>query len=191
VIAAVGHTDASYAEAAAGFAAGASLTTHLFNAMSPINHRRPGAVIAAMDSGVAFEIINDGVHVHEAMVRLAARCAAGNLVLVTDAISATGVGDGSYVLGGLPVTVHDGKARGTTTGSLAGSTLTMDEAVRRAVLDVGLPIQTAVAAASAHPARVLGLADECGSIAAGLAADLVHLDDELRVRRVMVAGRWL
>ncbi len=191
VVAAIGHTDASYEQAAAGFAAGATLTTHLFNAMSPVDHRKPGAAIAALDSGVAFELINDGVHVHAAMVGLAARCAGANLVLVTDAISATGMGDGRYVLGGLPVTVRDGRARSTGTGRLAGSTLTMDEALRRTVQEIGLPIEVAAAAAATNPARVLGLAAECGSIAAGLAADLVHLDDQLRVLRVMVAGRWL
>jgi N-acetylglucosamine-6-phosphate deacetylase len=190
VVAAIGHTDASYEQATAGYAAGASLTTHLFNAMSPMNHRKPGAVVAALDSGAAFEIINDGAHVHEAMISLAARGADGALVLITDAISAAGVGDGDYVLGGLPVTVRGGKAR-TATGGLAGSTLTMDVAFRRAVLEVGLSIHEAAAAAATTPARVLGLGQECGSIAAGLAADLVLLDEELQVRRVMVAGHWV
>ena len=191
VVAAVGHTDADYEQAAAGFAAGASLTTHLFNAMSPVNHRKPGAAVAALESGAAFELINDGMHVHEAVISLAVRSGCGSLVLVTDAISATGVGDGEYSLGGLPVTVVDGKAVGTMSGSLAGSTLTMDEAFRRAVVEVGLSIEHASAAASGNPARVLGLADRCGRIAAGLDADLVHLDEEFRLRRVMVGGRWL
>lgn len=191
VVAAVGHTDADYDQAAAGFAAGASLTTHLFNAMSPVNHRKPGAVVAALESGAAFELINDGMHVHEAMISLVVRSGCGSLVLVTDAISATGVGDGEYSLGGLPVTVVDGKAVGTVSGSLAGSTLTMDEAFRRAVVEVGLSIEHASAAASGNPARVLGLADRCGRIAAGLDADLVHLDEEFRLRRVMVGGSWL
>ncbi len=190
VLAAIGHTDADYSQAAAGFAAGAALTTHLFNAMSAIGHREPGAAVAALESTAAFEVINDGVHVHPAMVRLAARHGSHRLVLVTDAMSATGVGDGTYVLGGLPVTVVAGKARSAESGSLAGSTLTMDEAFRRAVRQVGLPIADAVAAASTNPARLLGLADRCGSIAAGLAADLVLLDDDLRVRRVMIAGEW-
>lgn len=191
VLAAIGHTDASYDQASAGYAAGATLTTHLFNAMPPIKHRRPGAAIAALESNSALELINDGVHVHPAMVRLVARQGIDRLVLVTDAMSATGVGDGSYVLGGLPVTVAAGQARSTETGGLAGSTLTMDLAFRRAVLDVGLPIQAAVAGTSTNPARVLGVADQCGALAPGLAADLVLLDDELRVRRVMVAGNWL
>jgi N-acetylglucosamine-6-phosphate deacetylase len=190
VVAAIGHTDASYDQALAGYAAGATLTTHLFNAMPPMRHRQPGAAIAALQSSAALEVINDGEHVHPAMVRLAAQHGLERLLLVTDAMSATGVGDGSYVLGGLPVTVADGQARSTETGGLAGSTLTMDVAFRRAVREVGLPIQAAVAAASTNPARVLGLAGRCGALLPGLAADLVLLDDDLRVRRVMVAGRW-
>ncbi len=190
-VAAIGHTDASYEQAAAGFAAGAGLATHLYNAMPPLDHRRPGASAAALDSPAFLELINDGVHVHPAMIRLAAAHGIRRLVLVTDAISAAGVGDGSYVLGGLPVTVAGGQARGAASGRLAGSTLTMDAAFRRAVLEVGLPIEAAVAAAAGNPARLLGLADRCGAIAAGLDADLVHLDEDLQVRRVMVAGRWL
>jgi N-acetylglucosamine-6-phosphate deacetylase len=191
VVAAIGHTDASYDEAMAGFAAGATLVTHLYNAMPPIRHRAPGAAIAAMESNAYLELVNDGVHVHPAMVRHAAAYGTDRLVLITDAMSATGVGDGSYLLGGLPVTVVDGQARGTETGSLAGSTLTMDSAFRRAVHEVGLPIEAAVAAASTNPARLLGIADRCGSLAAGLAADLVYLDEDLAVRRVMIGGRWL
>jgi len=191
VVAAIGHTDAGYQQAQAGFTAGATLVTHLFNAMPPLDHRRPGAALAALESPAALELINDGVHVHPAMVRLAASRGRDRLVLVTDAMSATGMGDGSYQLGGLPVTVVDGQARASTSGSLAGSTLTLDEAFRRAVHEVGLSIEDAVAAASTNPARVLGLSERCGAIRPGLAADLVWLDEDLQVRRVMVAGRWL
>jgi N-acetylglucosamine-6-phosphate deacetylase len=191
VIASIGHTDAGYEQARAGFVAGATLVTHLFNAMPRLDHRRPGAALAALESSAALELINDGVHVHPAMVRLAAGHGRDRLVLVTDAMSATGVGDGSYVLGGLPVTVVDGQARGSESGSLAGSTLTLDQAFRRAVREVGLSIEDAVAATSTNPARVLGLSERCGALRPGLAADLVLLDDDLRVRRVMVAGRWL
>jgi len=191
VVAAVGHTDASYAQAAAGFAAGASLATHLFNAMGPIGQREPGPAIAALDAGVTVELINDGVHVHDALVRLVARAAPGSLAFVTDAISATGVGDGDYTLGEQTVVVRDGEARLAKGHSLAGSTLTLDVALRRAVREVGLPIGVASAALSANPARVLGLQDETGAIRTGLAADLVVLDDELRVARVMQRGAWI
>ena len=191
VIAAVGHTDATYDQARAGFAAGARLTTHLYNAMPPIRHRAPGAAVAALESADFIEVINDGVHLHPAMIRLAAAGGLDRLVLVTDAMSATGVGDGSYILGGLPVTVSAGQARGTESGSLAGSTLTMDVAFRRAVTEIGLSLPDAVRVASTNPARLLGIEDRCGSLTAGYDADLVHLDADLNVRRVMIAGRWL
>jgi N-acetylglucosamine-6-phosphate deacetylase len=111
--------------------------------------------------------------------------------LITDAISATGVGDGEYTLGEQSVVVRDGAPRLAGGDSLAGSTLTMDEAVRRAVRSVGLPIEVASAAASGNPARVIGLGDTTGAIAAGLRADLVVLDSELAVVRIMRAGTWL
>lgn len=191
VVAAVGHTDATYAEATAGFAAGATLATHLFNAMRAFGHREPGASIAALDAGAHVEMVNDGVHVHDSLVRLAGRNAPRSLVFITDAISATGVGDGEYTLGEQSVVVRGGAARLASSDSLAGSTLTMDEAVRRAVLPVGLPIETASAAASGNPARVLGRADSIGAIAAGLDADLVVLTDGLAVDRVMRRGAWV
>jgi N-acetylglucosamine-6-phosphate deacetylase len=111
-------------------------------------------------------------------------------VLVTDAIDATGVGDGTFVLGGQEVHVHDGEARLASTGSLAGSTLTMDQALRRAVTASGLTIEQASAAASTNPARVLGLDASVGSIAPGRHADLVVLDDDLQVTAVMAGGVW-
>jgi len=125
--------------------------------------------------------------VHPAAVRLIAH---GRVALVTDAIDAAGRGDGRYTLGGQDVVVAEGQARLAGNGALAGSTLTMDAAVRTAVQEVGLPIEAASAAASGEPARVLGLADRCGAIATGLDADLVVLDDDLRVRRVMAQGAW-
>lgn len=192
-VAAVGHTDASYEQARTAFAAGATLATHLFNAMGSMSQRAPGPAVAALDAGVYVELINDGVHVHEALVRLAARVAPSRLALITDAISATGVGDGHYTLGDQAVVVESGRARlaGDDRLRLAGSTLTMDMAVRRAVRSVGLPIESAVAAASTNPARLLGLSDVCGAIAPGLDADLVLMDDALEVQRVMKAGAWI
>jgi N-acetylglucosamine-6-phosphate deacetylase len=187
VVAAIGHTDARYADAAAGFARGATLLTHAYNGMRPLHHREPGPVAAALDAGATCEIINDQVHVHPAAVRLIAH---GRVALVTDAIDAAGRGDGQYHLGGQEVVVSEGQARLAGNGALAGSTLTMDAAVRAAVREVGLPIEAASAAASGEPARVLGLADRCGAIAPGLDADLVLLDADLRVRRVMAQGEW-
>jgi N-acetylglucosamine-6-phosphate deacetylase len=190
-LAAIGHTDATYEQAADAFAAGATLATHLFNAMGSISQRAPGPSIAALDAGVFVELINDGSHVHDALIRLAATAAPTRIALITDAISATGVGDGKYALGGQSVVVEDGRARLDGSDRLAGSTLTMDETLRRAVRSVGLPIELAAAAAATNPARALGLADRFGAIAAGLDADLVLLDDELQVQRVMARGSWL
>jgi N-acetylglucosamine-6-phosphate deacetylase len=188
-IAAVGHTDADYDEARAAFAAGASLVTHLCNGMTPLHHRAPGVVGAALQMQIAAELINDGVHVHPAVVELIARAGAP-IALVTDAIAAAGMPDGPFALGGQDVEVRHGEARLVRGGSLAGSTLTMDVAFRRAVVDSGWPITRASRAASGVPAAVLGMADRCGAIAAGLAADLVVLDDHLRTARVMAAGQW-
>ncbi|HLI58560.1 MAG TPA: N-acetylglucosamine-6-phosphate deacetylase [Solirubrobacteraceae bacterium] len=189
IIAAIGHSDADYEQARAAIRAGARHATHLFNGMGPLHHRSPGLVGAALEAGIPCELINDGRHVHPAVIALVWRmidCP----VLITDAIDATGVGDGTFDLGGLAVHVQDGEARLASTHSLAGSTLTMDEALRRAVLDSEVPIERAAAAAATNPARVLGLEDRLGSIAAGRRADLVVLDDGLRVRRVMAAGAW-
>jgi N-acetylglucosamine-6-phosphate deacetylase len=147
-------------------------------------------VLAALDAGAGCEVVNDGVHVHQAVLRLIADRDPAQLLLITDAISATGIGDGSYELGGQQVTVTNGEARLMSNGSLAGSTLTMDDALRRAMRDSGLPIEVAVAAASSNPARVLGVAGERGAIATGLIADLVHLDADLRPVRIMRNGSW-
>jgi N-acetylglucosamine-6-phosphate deacetylase len=157
--------------------------------MRPLHHREPGLVGAALESGIACELINDGVHVHPAVTALLGR-RPEQLVLVTDAIEAAGVGDGAYMLGGQAVRVQDGQARLASTGSLAGSTLTMAEAVRRAVQVSALPIEVASVAASGNPARVLGLQGRVGAISPGRSADFVVLDDDLQVRAVMAAGSW-
>jgi N-acetylglucosamine-6-phosphate deacetylase len=188
-VAAIGHTDATYAQALDGIAAGATLATHLFNGMRPIHHREPGPVWAALNADLWCEVVNDGVHVDLAIVELVGRVP-GRLVLITDAMDATGMPDGEYDLGGQAVKVLDGEARLAASGVLAGSTLTMDDAVRRAVLECGLTISAASAAASGTPARVIGEHDKAGSIEVGKAADVVALDGDLRVRSVAVAGRW-
>lgn len=188
-VAAIGHTDAGYADARAAIDAGATLATHLFNGMRPLHHREPGVIAAALAADIACELINDGIHVHPVITTLVARVP-DRLVFITDAIAAAGFGDGDYVLGAQQVHVRDGQARLASTGSLAGSTLTMDEAVRRAVTESGLTIAAASVAASGNPARLLGIDDCCGSIRPGRDADLVVLDDDLRIVRVMAAGAW-
>ncbi|MGZ4349067.1 MAG: N-acetylglucosamine-6-phosphate deacetylase [Solirubrobacteraceae bacterium] len=189
VIVAMGHSDATYEQATAAIRSGANHATHLFNAMPSLHHRAPGLVGAALEAGLPCELINDGRHVHPAVIRLVARLISCP-VLVTDAIDATGVGDGTFVLGGQEVRVHEGEARLARTESLAGSTLTMAEALRRAVTDTGLSLEQASAAASGNPARVLGLEASTGSIGPGRRADLVVLDDALQVTAVMANGDW-
>ena len=187
-IVAIGHTDATYEQTMAAFDAGARLATHLFNAMGPMSQRAPGAAVAALAADATVELINDGVHVHDALTRLVLGRPDARVALITDAISATGAGDGEYSLGGQPVIARDGTVKLAGSDRLAGSTLTMDVALRRAVVELGVPIEVAVTAASTTPARLLGVADRVGSIAVGLDADLVVLDDDLRVRRVLSRG---
>jgi N-acetylglucosamine-6-phosphate deacetylase len=191
-VAAVGHTEADYGLTRRAVDAGARLATHLFNAMSGLHHRAPGPVAALLESPeVGVELVLDGVHVHPAMVALAA-CAAGpdRLLLVTDAIAAAGAPDGEYRLGAQAVQVRDAVARLAGSDVIAGSTLTMDAAWRFAVQVCGLSPADASRAASTNPARALGLAHRTGALSAGLRADVVVLDRSLRVDRVMAAGRW-
>ncbi|GAA4096128.1 N-acetylglucosamine-6-phosphate deacetylase [Nonomuraea soli] len=193
VIVALGHTDASYEQTIDGIEAGATVATHLYNAMPQLGHRAPGPIAALLeDPRVTVELVNDGVHVHSAMLRLAYKAAgAGRTALITDAMGATGLGDGTYMLGSMAVNVADGVARLVEGGSIAGSTLTMDVAFRRAVEEMGLSLQEAAEIASLTPARVLGLAHEIGSLAVGKRADLVVLDDTLVVTHVMKQGSWI
>ncbi len=192
VVAALGHTDATYEQARAGVDAGGTLATHLYNGMRPVHHREPGVVTAALgDPRVAVELINDGVHLHPAIVQDAfARAGADRVALVTDAMTAAGVGDGEYDLGGQRVVVTDGIARLGDGGAIAGSTLTMDVALRRTVHDGGVSIVDAVRAAATTPARVLGL-DDVGTIEPGQLADCVVLNPDLTVRAVMRHGAWV
>ena len=194
VIAAAGHTDASAEVTAAAVGAGISHATHLFSGMRPFGHRAPGPAGALLDSQVTCEIIADGVHLHDIAIRLAARALGpGNLVLITDAMTAAGMPDGAYRLGELDVTVTDGVARLATTpsgaqGAIAGSTATMDQVVRHAITAAGLPVPEVAAAASTTPARRLGLSAETGALRPGLSADLVLLDEAFRLTTVMAAG---
>ncbi len=189
---AVGHTGADFETALAAFDAGASILTHAFNGMRGIHHRAPGPVAAAMHADhVTLEVINDGVHVHPDVVRLAFAGAPGRVALVTDAMAAAGSADGTYLLGTLEVVVADGVARLREGGSIAGSTLTQDEALRRAVLDSGIPLDEAVGAVTLTPAAAIGRAADLGRLDTGFAADAVLLDAELRVDAVWGAGTRL
>jgi len=191
VVAAIGHTDATYDVAVAALDAGAAVGTHLFNAMRGLHHREPGPVAALLEHPDAYvELIADGVHVHPAALRLAAGAKPHLTVLVTDAMAAAGAADGDYRLGRLTVSVRDGVARLTEGGAIAGSTLTMAAAVKYAVQVVGLPIEDAVRAATATPAALVRL-DRVGALVPGFRADLVVLDDDLDVQRVLHRGQWV
>lgn len=192
VVAAIGHTDADYATTQAAIDAGATVATHLFNAMPDVGKRDPGPVVALInDPRVVVEIIADGVHVHPAVIQLVTEAVgAGRLAAVTDAMGAAGAPDGEYLIGELEVTVADGVARLADSGALAGSTLTMDNALEALVTGCGVPLPQASQMCSATPARAMGLLDR-GSISAGQRADLVVLDDHLEVTRVMRGGQWL
>ncbi|MFJ1655913.1 N-acetylglucosamine-6-phosphate deacetylase [Streptomyces sp. NPDC088337] len=192
VIAAIGHTDATYEQTVEAIDAGATVATHLFNAMPPLGHRAPGPIAALLeDERVTVELINDGVHLHPAALELAFHHAgAQRVAFITDAMDAAGAGDGRYLLGPLQVEVADGVARLVEGGSIAGSTLTLDRAFHRAVTVDRLPVTDVVAALSANPARLLGMDDRVGSLEPGKDADLVLLDEDFALKGVMRRGAW-
>ncbi len=184
-----GHTAASYEEARAGIEAGISGFTHLYNAMSPLTGREPGAVGAALEDAHAWcGVIVDGHHVHPASLRVAlAAKPRGKVFLVTDAMPPVGADDPSYELYGETITARDGVVRNAA-GSLAGSALDMATAVRNSVAILGVPLEEAARMASAYPAQFLGIGDRYGRIAPGYHADLVALDADLQVVNTWIAG---
>lgn len=197
-VAAVGHTDASYALTRAAIAAGARAGTHLFNAMAPVHHREPGPAIALLeDDRVTVELVTDGLHVHPALWEHVLRAAgAGRVAAVTDAMAAAGMPDGDYRLGALRVVVAERVARIATgdaarPGPIAGSTATADELFAKIVRNAAVPwheaLARAVAMTATNPARALGLSD-VGEIAPGRRADLVALQPDLTVAAVWRAG---
>ncbi len=189
---AVGHTEAGFETARRAFDAGATLLTHAFNAMNGIHHRAPGPVVAALeDERVTLELVLDGHHVHESVAAVALREAPGRVALITDGMAAAGSEDGDYRIGSLNVTVRDGLALLSGTDTIAGSTLTLDAALRRAVNVVGLSWSVAVAAVTAVPARAIGEGERLGLLEPGYAADAVALDAEGRVTAVWAAGARL
>ena len=182
-----GHSDASAHEANAAFDAGVRTVTHLFNAMRPFRHRDPGIAGAALArDDVVVQVILDGVHLAPETASVVWRAAEGRVALVTDAMAGAGVTDGVYRLAGLEIDIRDGVARGPS-GALAGSTLTMIDAVRNLHV-LGASLADAVGAATEVPARVLRL-PAIGRLAVGLPADVVVLSDELEIDRVLMDGR--
>lgn len=194
IVVAVGHTEATYEQTRAAIAAGATVGTHLFNAMRPIDRREPGPVIALLeDASVTVELITDGVHLDPAIYRHVARSVGPDRVsLITDAMAATGMSDGRYHLGPVQVDVVDGVAFVGGTDTIAGSTATMDRVVRFAVAHCGLvreeALLLAVRQASLNPARAMGFPS--AGLIPGAAADLVVLDSDLEVAAVMRRGVW-
>ncbi|WP_409434952.1 N-acetylglucosamine-6-phosphate deacetylase [Mycobacterium sp. SMC-14] len=198
IVVAVGHTDAGYELTQEAVDAGATVGTHLFNAMRALHHREPGPVPALLsDPRVTVELIADGVHLHAGVIRhVVATAGPDRVALVTDAMAAAGAGDGAFTLGGLDVDVTEGVARLRGSATIAGSTATMDRLFATAVRLLGaeIGIEAAIAAAvrmtSSTPAHTLGL-HRTGVLAAGRDADLVVLDRDWRVSRVMRRGAWL
>jgi N-acetylglucosamine-6-phosphate deacetylase len=188
VLVSVGHSDATFEQLDAAVDAGVRMVTHLYNAMSPFHHRAPGVVGAALlDDRVAVGLIADGVHTHPTALELALRAKGpGRVALVTDAMSAAGMADGPYKLGGRTVLMRRGEAR-LADGTLAGSTLTLDRAVRNMVRWTGASPAEALRMASETPARLLGLTDR-GALRPGYVADLALLDEDLRVRATLIGG---
>ena len=186
----LGHSNATADEASRGYAAGARTTTHLFNAMSGVDNHRPGLAVAALTNDEAYvELVADGLHVERSVWPIILRAKpAGRIILVSDAIGLAGTGDGRMRIGELEVEVRNGECRLVSDGRLAGSVIALDTAVRNLV-GSGVPLPLAVRAASRNPLELLGVTDR-GMLAAGQRADLVELDDQLNVLRVMKAGRW-
>ncbi len=186
----LGHTEADYATAMAAFQAGASHLTHLFCAMTPSHHRSPGVIGAGFDAGATSELITDGLHVHPSFIRMAYRLFGERLIMISDSLRCAGMPDGEYELSGQSITMQGGRAVLTGTNTLAGSSISLLEGLRRAV-SFGIPIEDAVLSATLAPAKVIGMDSEIGSIAPGKRADLVLLDEELQVKAVFVEGRQL
>lgn len=189
VVIACGHTDADAATCRAAIAAGVTGATHLFNAMPPLHHRSPGPVLALwQDSRVYLELIVDPSHLDLELVSFVVATHPDRVVFITDAMAAAGAGDGDYQLGSLPVQVRESVARVAGSTTIAGSTLTLDRAVRQAV-GAGVPLVQALRAVTQTPSDYLGLT-HVGRLAPQHRADLVVLDAELSVARVMQRGVW-
>ena len=181
----LGHTTADYDTAMAGFAAGASHATHLYNGMNSFLHRNPGVIGAAFDSEASVELICDGLHIHPAVIRATHQLFGDKLNLISDSLRCAGMPDGNYELGGQPIVVKDHKAT-LLDGTLAGSSISLLDAVRN-VTRFGLPLAEAVYAASTAPALAVGL--NAGTIQAGRASDLLVLDSDLALKAVFVDGK--
>ena len=188
IVVSIGHTDASFETAMEAIDAGASYVTHLFNAMSALNHRNPGVVGAALQSAVFTELIADTFHVHPGLFSFLHDTKQDKLVLITDCTRAGGLGDGQYTLGGQPIFVKGIECR-LSDGTIAGSVLKLNEAVRNLRDKGGLSTYEALAAASLSPASAIGEQAHLGSLEVGKAADIVLFDQDLNAKAVYIAGQ--
>lgn len=185
------HTNADYDTAMAAFTAGANHAVHLYNAMPAFTHRAPGVIGAVADSKhVMAEMICDNVHIHPAVVRATfTMMGADRMILISDSMRATGMPDGTYTLGGLDVSVNGNRATLVDGGALAGSVTNLMDCMRTVVKVMQIPLETAVACATANPARCLGVYDTYGSITEGKKADIVLLDEDLELKMVIKDGQ--
>lgn len=184
----IGHSAGTFEEANQGLHAGAKSFTHLYNAMTGLHHRNPGCVGAALTSDAYGGLICDGQHVHSAAIQIASQIKGpSRLFLVTDAISAAGLGDGSYELGNQKINVNEGLAR-LDNGTIAGSTLTMNQAVKNYMDFAGVSLPEAIRSATLTPAKLIGIDDQKGSIQIGKDADFVVFDDKLQVQKTIIKG---
>ena len=187
----LGHSAATYDQTLAAFDAGADGLVHCYNGMTGLHHREPGMVGAGLtDKRAWLELIADGHHVHPGAMRLCCCCAKDRVVLITDAMQAAGMPDGGYTLCGEEVCMQNGVVR-TATGGLAGSTLSLDAAVRNMVEHAGITAEDAIHMASLHPARLLGIDNQLGSLAPGKHATLIALDGGLHFQRIWIQGQAL
>ena len=188
IVVAMGHTDATYEQARAGIAQGARHAVHVYNAMRPFSHRDSGVIGAVLTSPeVTAELIADGIHVEEAAMRLLLQAkGAGCVILISDGLSATGMPDGKYMLGNFEVTVAGGVCRNAE-GKLAGSTLTLDRALRN-VVALGISLPDAVRMLTTNPAKLLGIEFKKGALRTGADADIVLLDENLQLTNVWTRG---
>ena len=185
----IGHTDADYDTGCRAIECGASVMTHTFNAMRPLLHRAPGAVGAALEHGIFCEFICDGFHIDKAVIRIMYKLLGDEkMCLISDSIRAAGMVDGEYSLAGLPFFVKNGKAH-LADGTIAGSTVTLYDCVRNAI-DFGIPAESAFKMGSLTPATACGISEECGSISVGKRADLLVLDEEYNIEKIMIRGSF-
>lgn len=188
----IAHTEADYAQSLMALQAGAKQITHLYNAMPPLNHREPGVIGAALDMTDCYvELICDGVHIHPSVIRATLKMFHDRVILISDSMMAAGLSDGIYSLGKQEVRVSGKIASLTKTNAIAGSVSNLMDCVRYLVKEVGIPLEKAIQYASVNPAKALGIYPQCGSITPGKNANIVLLDQELKIKMVILRGNQL